>query len=165
MSCATDPRRAPMKPPEDALTFDPVAMNVVNRVAAGSVLAGDLRFEGGVLVQGTLGGTVHVGGHLVVWGGALARGHLHVSGDVYLFGHLGEPDAPVEQTQVECLGTLYVAHTGVSSARVTARQLRLYDGADLRGPFHMLRLRKPPPILTERFASSPSSGRPRPGPG
>ena len=31
-----------MKPQQDTLTIDPIAMNVVNRVASGSRLTGDL---------------------------------------------------------------------------------------------------------------------------
>jgi len=41
-----------VKTPQDTLTLDPIAMNVVNRVASGSVLSGELTFEGGLLVQG-----------------------------------------------------------------------------------------------------------------
>ena len=55
---------------QDVLTLDPIAMNVVNRVAAGSDLRGDLAFDGGLLVQGSLSGTVHVRGSLIVWAGA-----------------------------------------------------------------------------------------------
>ena len=44
-----------MRSPQDTLTIDPIAMNVVNRVAAGCRLSGDLQFDGGLLVQGAVG--------------------------------------------------------------------------------------------------------------
>ena len=34
------------KTPQDTLTIDPLAMNIVNRVAAGCDLSGDLNFDG-----------------------------------------------------------------------------------------------------------------------
>ena len=49
-----------VKTPQDTLTLDPIAMNVVNRVAAGSQLSGDLSFEGGLLVQGEIAGNIRV---------------------------------------------------------------------------------------------------------
>lgn len=148
-----------MKAPEDVLTIDPVAMNVVNRVAPGTSVTGDVNFEGGVLVQGRLGGEVQVRGPVIVWNGAVLRGNVKVFGDLYVFGQLGELGAAAEDTQVECIGTLYVASTGVSTATVTARHVMLYEGADLQGPFHMLRNKKPPPVVSERLEATPRRSR------
>ena len=124
--------------PQDTLTIDPVAMNVVSRVAAGCRLTGEHRFEGGVLVQGTLGGRTVVHGKLIVWQGALVQGHVKVVGDLYLFGQLGQPGAEPDATVLQCTGTAYVASTGVSTGTLTARRLQLYEGADLQGPFRTL---------------------------
>ena len=74
-----------MKLPQDTLTIDPIAMNVVNRVAAGSRLAGDLQFDGGLLVQGEISGQIRVNGRLIIWKGGVVRGTVHVQGDLYLF--------------------------------------------------------------------------------
>ncbi|WP_395687315.1 polymer-forming cytoskeletal protein [Caenimonas koreensis] len=139
---------------EDVLTIDPVAMNVVNRIAYGTVLQGDVSFEGGVLVQGQLGGEVHVKGRVIVWQGGLLKGRVRVFGDMYIFGQLGEPGAGPDGTQVECMGTLYLANTGVSTASVTARHLMMYEGADLQGPFMTLRPGKSLPVLGERIPSA-----------
>jgi hypothetical protein len=134
---------------QDVLTLDPIAMNVVNRVAAGSDLHGDLAFDGGLLVQGSLSGTVHVHGSLIVWAGATVSGRLRVAGDFYLFGRLGAPGEPVSSTTLECLGQAYVASSGVSTGTLLARRLQLYEGADLQGPFKTLRGADNIPVLHE----------------
>ena len=135
---------------QDTLTIDPVAMNVVSRIAAGCTLVGEHRFEGGVLVQGELAGTVTVQGRLIVWAGGTVRGRVRVIGDRYVFGRLGEAGGRPEDTVIECLGTTYVASTGVSTGTLTAQRLRLYDGADLQGPFRTLKSASAPPVLHER---------------
>lgn len=128
-----------MKRAYDTLTLDPVAMNVVNRVASGSEMDGQLVFEGGLLVQGKLSGRVLVRGRLVIWRGAQVSGRIKVTDDLYLFGHLGEPDGAPDGTTMECEGQVYVSRTGVSSGTLLARRLVLYEGAELRGPFKTLR--------------------------
>ena len=143
-----------MSTTEDVLTIDPVAMNVVNRVAYGTSLNGEISFEGGVLVQGRLGGDVHIKGRVIVWQGGLLKGRVRVFGDMYIFGQLGELGASADDTQVECLGTMYLANTGVSTARVTARHLMMYEGADLQGPFTTLRPGKTLPVLGERIPAA-----------
>jgi hypothetical protein len=131
----------------DVLTIDPVAMQVTNRVAAGTQSMGEHHFEGGVLVQGTLGGFVEVAGRLIVWRGGLVKGQVIVRGDLYLFGTLGEPGAAAQDTVVECLGTAYLASTAVSNANLSAQRLRLYEGAELHGPFKTLKPGLAPPVL------------------
>lgn len=138
-----------LKTPQDTLTLDPVAMNVVNRVAAGSQLGGELRFEGGLLVQGDLSGLLHVNGNLIVWTGGVVRGRIRVTGDLYLFGRLGSPDAGPNSTTLECQGMAYVANTGISTGTLMARRLQLYEGADLQGPFKTLKLGDNLPVLHE----------------
>ena len=60
----------------DSLVIDPVAMNIVNRVAEGTTLGGELQFKGGVLLQGTGQGpdqsAVSVGGGVGRFGGRSA---------------------------------------------------------------------------------------------
>lgn len=136
-----------LKTPQDTLTLDPIAMNVVNRVAAGTVLEGDLNFEGGLLVQGELAGHIQVNGRLIVWTGGLVRGRVRVSGDLYLFGQLGTAAGNPHETSLECQGMAYVSKTGVSTGTLMARRLRLYEGADLQGPFKTLKLGDNLPVL------------------
>jgi hypothetical protein len=134
-------------PLADVLTIDPVAMQVTNRVAAGTQCLGEHRFDGGVLVQGALGGYVEVAGRLIVWRGGLVKGQVLVRGDLYLFGTLGEPGGLPQDTVVECLGTAYLASTAVSNAQLSAQRLRLYEGAELHGPFKTLKPGLAPPVL------------------
>lgn len=134
----------PLKPTDrmdqqDVLTIDPVAMNIVNRVSEGSQLAGEYFFKGGLLVQGQVTGALDVRGSLIVWGGAQVSGRIKVWGDLYLFGQLGLSGQMDTTTTLECLGTAYIASTGVSSAALFAHRIRMYDGAQLQGPFKTLK--------------------------
>lgn len=129
-----------VKLPQDVLTIDPIAMNVVNRVAPGTCLSGDLQFEGGLLIQGEVTGKIRVNGRLIIWKGGMLRGLIRVTGDFYLFGQLGAQNASALDTQLECMGMAYVAQTGISTGTMMAKRLQLYEGADLRGPFRTLKL-------------------------
>ncbi len=126
--------------PQDTLTIDPIAMLVINRVAAGSVLTGDLEFEGGLLVQGTIAGNIRVRGRLIIWTGGVVRGQVQVDDDFYLFGQLGATGASPQDTNLECQGMAFVSKTGVSTGTLLARRLQLYEGASLQGPFKTLKL-------------------------
>ncbi len=139
--------------PHDVLTLDPVAMNVVSRVARGCHMNGRLLFDGGVLVQGELSGHISVHGHLIIWNGGVVRGRLSVQGDIYVFGSLGDLDAPASQTSVECSGMVCVAQSGSSSAALLARRLQLYEGANVRGPFKTLRPGETVPVLMDAVAA------------
>lgn len=144
-----------MKLPQDTLTIDPIAMNVVNRVAAGCRLDGDLQFDGGLLVQGEVSGQIRVNGRLIIWKGGVVRGMVLVQGDIYLFGQLGAQNAPPQDTQLECHGMAYVAQTGVSTGTLIAKRLQLYEGADLRGPFKTLKLGGRLPVLHDVQSQQP----------
>ena len=129
-------------------------MNVVNRVASGSKLNGDIQFDGGLLVQGEVAGNVRVNGPLIVWLGGVLRGSVQVMGDLYLFGRLGAPEAGAQDTVVKCFGMAYVASTGVATGTLLARRLKVYDGADLQGPFRTINLADNVPVLNEAQAVS-----------
>jgi len=136
------------------VTLDPVAMNVVNRVAAGSLLQGKLGFAGGLLVQGEVTGDLRVQGPLIIWAGGLVRGRIRVQGDLYLFGQLGDLDAEATDTSVECTGMVCVAQTGLSTATLLARRLQLYEGANVQGPFNTLRPGQELPVLSDVVAET-----------
>ncbi len=144
-----------LKTPQDTLTLDPIAMNVVNRVAAGTVLDGDLRFDGGLLVQGEIAGRIQVNGRLIVWTGGVVRGRVRVQGDLYLFGQLGAAGGSPHDTSLECQGMAYVSKTGVSTGTLMARRLQLYEGANLQGPFKTLKLGDNLPVLHEVLPDQP----------
>ena len=138
-----------IKAHQDTLTIDPIAMNVVNRVATGSHLGGTLHFEGGVLVQGELSGDITVNGRLIVWSGGAVRGNIHVKGDFYLFGHLGAIGAAADETHLKCLGCAFVANTAVATGTLSAARLSLYEGADLQGPFRTIKAADNFPVLRQ----------------
>lgn len=138
----------------DALQLDPVAMHIVNRVAAGCRLDGRLHFAGGLLVQGELSGDLRVDGALVVWAGAQVRGRIRVRGDLYVFGQLGDADADPEATVVECSGMVCIAESGLSTATLLARRLQLYEGALVQGPFTTLRTDQDLPVLDDIVAAA-----------
>ena len=106
-------------------------------------------------MQGTLGGATRVNGRLIVWAGGTVKGQLVVMGDLYLFGQLGEPGASAQDTQLECMGTAYVASSATSSGTLMAQRLRLYEGADLQGPFKTLRGARALPVLHEEPGATP----------
>jgi cytoskeletal protein CcmA (bactofilin family) len=126
-------------PQQDNLVIDPLGMNIVNRVAPGSRMQGDVSFSGGLLVQGELSGTGVIMGRLVVWHGAQVAGHYRVVGDLYVFGRIGAVGADASSTVIECMGTAYIASTAATTGTITAQRLRLYEGADLQGPFRTIK--------------------------
>jgi cytoskeletal protein CcmA (bactofilin family) len=130
----TDNQASPA-PQQDNLIIDPLGMNIVNRIAPDSVMQGDVSFSGGLLVQGHLGGAGLVMGRLVVWHGAQVQGHFRVIGDLYVFGRIGAEGADATDTVIECMGTAFIASTAATTGTITAQRLRLYEGADLQGPF------------------------------
>jgi cytoskeletal protein CcmA (bactofilin family) len=141
-----------MSDQEDVLMFDPVAMNVVNRVDAGSVLKGELVYQGGLLVQGVIEGSLRVMGPLIVWHTGCVRGRIKVYGDVYLFGQLGKTDDPADVSNLRCQGTTFVAHTGQCHGALLTRRLQLYEGASLVGACRILNQRRHAPTLTEALS-------------
>lgn len=138
---------------QDTLTVDPIAMNVVNRIASGSRVEGMLQFSGGLLVQGTAAGNIHVDGALIVWADAVVRGRLRVNGDVYVFGAVGAANGAT--TVLECTGTVCVASTGVCNASLLARSLRLYQGAQAHGPFKTRTGPADLPVLRDTLPETP----------
>jgi hypothetical protein len=141
---------------QDTLTIDPVAMNVVNRVAPGCRLSGELVYEGGVLLQGEMSGQIRIKGPLIVWGGGLIHGRIKVYGDLYLFGQFGLDEGRSLESQLKCNGTAFVSHSGVTTGTLLARRLQIYEGADLRGPFRMLRQRRDVPVLRDTLETEDS---------
>jgi len=139
------------EPAQDTLIIDPVKMNIVNRVAAGTSLRGEFSFKGGLLLQGTLHGSGEIAGRLVVWHAGQLVGRFKVRGDLYVLGQVGGvADDADDDTLIECLGMAYVASTGVSTGTIVANSLRMYDGAVMQGPFKTLRGEHALPVLQPR---------------
>lgn len=137
-----------IEPTQDTLVIDPVKMNIVNRVAAGTSLKGEFTFKGGLLLQGTLHGSGEIAGRLVVWQAGHLVGRFRVRGDLYVLGNVGGiADEADEDTVIECQGTAYVASTGMCTGTLLANSLRMYDGAVMQGPFKTLRGEQALPVL------------------
>ncbi len=124
---------------QDNLVVDPLGMNIVNRIAPESNVRGDVAFQGGLLVQGNLSGSGQIAGRLIVWQGAQVQGHFRVVGDLYVFGRIGAAGADATKTVIECMGTAYIASSASTTGTITAQRLRLYEGADLQGPFKTIK--------------------------
>lgn len=117
----------------ESLVIDPEAMNIVNRVAPGSCSMGEIRFNGGVLVEGRIEGVLHVtGGPIVLMPGGEILGTVHGDGDAILAGtvHLrGES----ELSEIEVHGTVFMAETLIARANITASAFKTYTGAQIDG--------------------------------
>lgn len=129
----------PLPKQQDSLVIDPLGMNIVNRIAPESHVRGDVAFQGGLMVQGHLTGSGQVFGRLIVWHDAQVQGHFRVVGDLYVFGRIGAVGADATETVIECMGTAYIASTASTTGTITAQRLRLYEGADLKGPFRTIK--------------------------
>lgn len=121
-----------MKKREKSMIIDPVAMNIVNRIAPGSRSMGSLNFSGGLLLQGEHRGELLVdGGPLVIYEGAGLYGNAVVKGDVYVFSQIGEPQDTTNQLTV--MGTLHLASKAVVYGTLRCVNLATYDGAKIHG--------------------------------
>jgi hypothetical protein len=76
---------------------------------------------------------------MVVWHDAIVTGHFRVVGDLYVFGRIGAVGANASHTVIECMGTAYIASTASTTGTITAQRLRLYEGADMQGPFRTIK--------------------------
>lgn len=122
------PKAAPVAEPkkEPTVKIDPVAMNIVNRIAPGTVSKGDLSFEGGLLLQGHHEGTLRMsGGPLVIEGGSI-DGHGEVHGDAWVFGRVGRAGAPEGEHSLTVHGTLHLTGRAETHAVLRAQKFAHY---------------------------------------
>lgn len=121
------------------LIIDPHAMNIVNRVAPGSSCAGQFKYEGGVLVQGRLEGSIEVtGGPLVLMPEGEIVGDINVKGEAYLFGAILEK-APGEMSEVDVYDAVFLANSLKADANITAGAIKSYEGALVNGRIRTVR--------------------------
>lgn len=117
----------------ESLILDPVAMNIVNRVAPGSRCTGTLECTGGLIVQGRVDGTLIVqGGPLVLMPEGVISGTISCDQDVYLSGSV-EPKADGSLSEIDAHGAAFCAETLVAKANITATALKTYQGAQVEG--------------------------------
>lgn len=124
---------------EETIIIDPVGMNIVNRVAAGTKLRGVFSFAGGLLVQGELLGDVQVtGGPLVLMQEGVMSGEITCDQDAYLFGKINVKENG-DYSEVTATGAAFLAATLVAKANITSAKVRTYDGTDVDGRFRTLK--------------------------
>lgn len=116
-----------------SIVIDPASMNIVNRIAAGTVQRGNCHCQGGLLVQGRIEGVIEVtGGPLVLMPEGEIRGSIRADGEAYLFGTvLSEEDEKL--SELEVAGTVFLAETLQAKANITAGAFKSWEGAQVEG--------------------------------
>lgn len=117
----------------ESIVIDPIAMKIFNRVAAGSRQSGVLHCEGGVIVEGTLEGEVHVsGGPFVLMPNGVVAGKVVCDGEAYLFGTV-RARSETELSDLDVAGAVFLTETLRAQANITAGAIKSYDGAQVEG--------------------------------
>ena len=123
----------------ESSVIDPVAMKIVNRVAAGSRQTGVLHCEGGLMVEGTIEGEVHVsGGPFVLMPDGVLLGTVVGDGEAYLFGTIRERSES-ELSDLDIAGAVFLTETLRAKANITAGAIKSYDGAQVEGRIKTMR--------------------------
>jgi cytoskeletal protein CcmA (bactofilin family) len=128
-----------MQKGQQTIVIDPVAMNIVNRIAANSNAIGSLEFSGGVIIEGYFTGTLIVNdGPLVLMQGGIISGDIHCQQDAYLFGAIASKEDG-EQSILEAGGVVYMAETLEARADITAAVVKTFEGAQVDGRIRTVR--------------------------
>lgn len=124
---------SPQRVDAESIIIDPVAMKIVNRVAPGTRQVGQLQCAGGLIVEGTIEGEVHVsGGPLVLMPEGVIVGKVTGDEDAYLFGTI-RPRSKTEPSDVDMLGAVFLTETLRAQANITAGAIKSFDGAQVEG--------------------------------
>lgn len=124
---------------QESIVIDPVAMNIVNRVAPGTRMTGGIESDGGLIVEGTFIGSVKVtGGPLVLMQGGVIQGDIFCSEDAYLFGTITGPTDDVH-AEIEVAGAAFLAETLTAKANLTAADFKVYEGTQFDGRIRTVR--------------------------
>lgn len=117
----------------ESIVIDPVAMKIVNRVAAGTRQSGVLHCEGGLMVEGTIEGEVHVtGGPVVLMPSGVIRGKVFADAEAYLFGTIQALSENV-LSELDVAGAVFLTETLRAEANITAGAIKSYEGAQVEG--------------------------------
>jgi len=139
---ASIPNEAPQRSDGESIVIDPVAMGIVNRVAAGTRQSGALHCHGGVIVEGTIEGEVHVsGGPFVLMPNGVVAGKVVCDGEAYLFGTI-RPRSETELSDLDVAGAVFLTETLRAQANITAGAIKSYDGAQVEGRIKTVRRAK-----------------------
>jgi cytoskeletal protein CcmA (bactofilin family) len=118
---------------EESIIIDPVAMNIVNRIAPGSTFRGVLECNGGLMIQGTLEGDAKVfGGPVVLMQEGVIKGDVQCTGDLFLFGKVVVKETG-EFSELSANGAAFLAETMDAHANITSSAIKTYEGAQIHG--------------------------------
>ena len=126
-------------PKSDSVVIDPVKMNIINKISAGSTTSGNLSFNGGLLLQGHHVGELTVsGGPLVILEDASVSGKVTVQGDVWVFGRIGSTEPDAVPTHMTVHGVLNLSAKSRASGKLRCEQLAPHLGAIINGDIETL---------------------------
>lgn len=130
------------------IVIDPVKANLVHRIGANSRVAGEMEFEGGVLLHGCMKGETATikGGPLVIPEGGLALGHIVVYGDCYVFGRVGDATEPDSDVRLEVYGTIHVADGAKTHGVLACQNLATYTGCEVNSKVVTIQGNDPDPV-------------------
>lgn len=115
------------------LSIDPVAENLVNRIAPGTKFVGTLESSGGILVQGEFYGDLIIkGGPLVLDEDGVISGRVNCDSYALLAGRVLAPEG-AECSELQIAGTAIMSGTFRAKANIVAGSFTTYDGADIDG--------------------------------
>jgi len=124
---------------KQCLDIDPVAQNIVNRIAAGSHHVGTFRWQGGLIIQGKIEGEITVtGGAIVLMPEGEMSGVIRGDGEAILGGKIN-PRSSTELSEVDVAGSVYLAETLTAHANITAASFQSFEGAQVEGKIKTLR--------------------------
>jgi cytoskeletal protein CcmA (bactofilin family) len=117
----------------ESIVIDPVAMNIVNRVAPGCRQSGVFYCEGGLMVEGTIEGDIQViGGPLVLMPEGVIAGKITGNAEAYLFGTI-RARSDTELSELDMGGAVFLTETLRAQANITAGAIKSYEGAQVEG--------------------------------
>ena len=128
-----------MQKGQQTIVIDPVAMNIVNRIAANTNGVGTFECSGGLIVEGYFSGTLVVNdGPLVLMQGGVISGDIQCQQDAYLFGAIASRESG-EQSTLNAGGVVYMAETLEARADITANVVATFEGAQVDGRIRTVR--------------------------
>lgn len=115
------------------MSIDPVAMNIVNRLAPGTKFSGEFECQGGILVEGSFVGSMVIkGGPLVLMPEGSITGSVTCDGDAFLAGKILAREGG-EMSELNILGTALMTESLAAQANIVAGAFKSYEGAQVEG--------------------------------
>jgi cytoskeletal protein CcmA (bactofilin family) len=120
------------------VTLNLEELGILSRVAKGCESVGSQIFRGGVLIEGSIKGPVHVSGNCVIGPSGLIRGSIRCTGTVYVFGRI-EADSP-DHLVLVAERQVVLANGAIVIGRVLYNNVEIFEGVKLAGSLRSLTL-------------------------